>query len=495
MKGPRFGGALLLYPTRVSHTIHLAIGAAVLLVSLVGRAASVNRYVRRRLSLSAFLAFVYVAGNAALPFLAIGPEGDARARSWELLLLILAGLNALVILAINPLREDRMPDRFPGIMQDTILVGLFMIVATFVFEEKVATASAVGAVVIGFALQDTLGNAFAGLAIQMEKPFRVGHWIAVGSFEGRVAEITWRATKLRTKTGNFVVVPNNIISKEAITNYSEPSAPTRLQVEVGASYLTPPGEVKAALEEAVANCRRVLKTPAPDVLLVEFSSSAITYRVRFWIDDYERDERTRDEVRTAIYYALHRHAIEIPWPIQVQYERDEPTAEPAADQMVSRARRLARVGIFASLADAERERLAASARERLYGDGEAIVRQGQQGSSLFVVSSGRASVTVDPGGELATLGEGDYFGEMSLLTGEPRSATVSASGDCRVFEIDAEMFREIVAADPAALEKVGAAATARRTELLAARDSAAAAAVPESTSSLLLRMKRFLRLA
>ncbi len=479
----------------MSHTLHLAIGAAVLLVSLIGRAASVNRYVRRRLGLSAFLAFVYVAGNVALPFVALGPEGDAKARSWELLLIVLAALNALVILAINPLREDRMPDRFPGIMQDAILVGLFMVVATFVFEEKVATASAVGAVVIGFALQDTLGNAFAGLAIQMEKPFRVGHWIAVGSFEGRVAEITWRATKLRTKTGNFVVVPNNIISKEAITNYSEPAAPTRLQVEVGASYLTAPGEVKAALEEAVANCRRVLKTPPPDVLLVDFASSAITYRVRFWIDDFERDERARDEVRTAIYYSLHRHGIEIPWPIQVEYSREEATGEPAAEQMVARARILGRVGIFSSLADTERERLAASARERLYGDGDAIVRQGQEGASLFVMSSGRAIVTVEPGGEVATLGEGDYFGEMSLLTGEPRSATVSARGDCRVFEIDAEMFREIAASNPAVLEKVGAAAIARRRELHAVRDSAAAATVPESTSTLLLRMKRFLRLS
>ncbi len=478
----------------MSHTLHIAIGAGVLLVALVGRAASVNRYVRRRLSLSAFLALVYIAGNAVLPFVALNADAEAKIRSWELLILILSVLNALVILAINPLRQDRMPDHFPGIMQDTILVALFVLVATFVFEEKVATASAVGAVVIGFALQDTLGNAFAGLAIQMEKPFRVGHWIHVGEFEGRVAEITWRATKLRTKTGNFVVVPNNIISKEAITNFSEPAAPTRLHVEVGASYLTPPGEVKAALQEAVANCRRVLRSPAADVVLVNFDSSAIAYRVRFWIDDFEVDDRARDEVRTAIYYAFHRHNIEIPWPIQVQYERDEAALEPA-EPVVERARILGRVGIFAALGDTERERLAASARERLYGDGDAIVRQGHEGSSLFVLLSGRAVVSVEPGGEVARLGPGDYFGEMSLLTGDPRTATVSARGDCRVFEIDAEMFREIASASPTVLEKVGAAAVARRTELRAVRDSAAAAVVPESSGSLLLRMKRFLRLS
>lgn len=478
----------------MSQSIQLGAGGAILLISLVGRAVSANRYVRRRLSLSAFLAAAAILAAFLVPAFDLSQTAVAQVRSWQLLVLILSGLNAIVILAINPLREDRVPDRFPHIMQDTILVALFMVVATFVFQEKVATASAVSAVVIGFALQDTLGNAFAGLAIQMEKPFRVGHWIRVADFEGRVAEITWRATKLRTKSGNFVVVPNNVMSKEAITNFSEPSAPTRLQVEVGASYLVPPADVKKALHEAVTNCSRVLKTPEPDVVLVDFASSAITYRVRFWIDDYERDERARDDVRTAIYYAFGRRGIEIPWPIQVEYQRQEPPADPP-ERMLERARILGGVTIFASLADTERERMAASARERLYGDGDAIVRQGEAGSSLFVLTAGTAVVTVEPGGEVARLGPGDYFGEMSLLTGEPRTATVSARGDCRVFEIGAPMFREIAAPNPSVLQRVGAAALERRAQLHAVRDSAAATAGPEATEGLLLRMKRFLGLS
>ncbi len=154
-----------------------------------------------------------------------------------------------------------MPERFPNIVQDTIIIGLFLIVATVVMQEKFLTTSAVGAVVIGFALQDTLGNMFAGLAIQVEKPFRVGHWVAVGSYEGLVTEVTWRATKLRTKTGNLVVLPNAFISKEAIVNYSEPAAPTRLEVVVGVSYDVPPNQVKAALIEAVANVPLALAEP------------------------------------------------------------------------------------------------------------------------------------------------------------------------------------------------------------------------------------------
>src|SRR4029079_11857555 len=230
-----------------------------------------------------------------------------------------AFINGAVSLLINPLRTDRVPERFPIILQAAIVIALVLLASTFLSQQLVTT-SAVSAVVIGFALQDTLGNAFAGLALQSERPFHVGQWIRVGDHEGRVAEVTWRATKLRTKAGNFVVVPNNIVSKEAITNYSEPAAAVRIDVEVGASYLSSPGEVKAAIGEALANSPRVLKTPPPDTILAAFDSSAINYRVRFWIQDYERDEAARDEVRTNISYAFARHGIEIPWPIQVQYE-------------------------------------------------------------------------------------------------------------------------------------------------------------------------------
>ena len=135
------------------------------------------------------------------------PSVDSQLLSIEQLALAAAVINLVALALINPLRADRVPEHFPAILQDFIVVGLLVLVATFVFNDSLLATSAVSAVVIGFALQDTLGNAFAGLAIQSEKPFRVGHWIRVGEFEGRVAEVTWRATKLRTKSGNFVVLP------------------------------------------------------------------------------------------------------------------------------------------------------------------------------------------------------------------------------------------------------------------------------------------------
>jgi small-conductance mechanosensitive channel/CRP-like cAMP-binding protein len=478
---------------------HVVLGTAVFLTAVLIRGVTPNRIIQRKLGLTLLLSAGYVFINLWLTWGRVSPETLDRLVSIEQLLIVLAALNVVILLVLNPLRVDRIPDRFPTIVQDAILIGIFLVVATIVFEEKLLTTSAVGAVVVGFALQDTLGNAFAGLAIQVEKPFHVGHWVTIGPHEGRVTEITWRATKLRTKAGNFAIVPNNLVSKETIVNYSQPAAPTRIEVQVGASYLSSPGEVKAAVREALANSSQVLTEPPPDVLVKEFAASSIDYRVRFWIEDFERDEQARDEVRAAIYYAFRRRGIEIPYPIQVQYERKQTTVEPG-EEVRARAALLATLDLFAGLSDNARARLAEAAGDRVFGDGERIVREGEPGSSLFVIAAGRVAVLsgespAGPGREVATLETGQYFGEMSLLTGEPRSATVAARGDCRVLEIDSGTFRSVAEANPLVLEQVGLAAVARRDSLAAARAAAATTvATADHARSFILRMKRFLRL-
>src|SRR3954471_24416294 len=247
---------------------HLITGVAAFAATLLIISTTTNRLVQRKLKISVFLFAAYALFNLALPLrpdLFAGATDDLRGL--ERLIFAAAAINLLVHVLLNPYRADRVPDAFPSILQDAIVIGVLLLIATFVFHDKLLTTSAVGAVVVGFALQDTLGNAFAGLAIQSEKPFRVGHWIRVGEFEGRVAEVTWRATKLRTKSGNFVVLPNNLVSKEAITNYSEPATPTRIDVEVGASYEAAPAQVKAAITEALGNSPRALNAPTPDIML------------------------------------------------------------------------------------------------------------------------------------------------------------------------------------------------------------------------------------
>jgi small-conductance mechanosensitive channel len=456
---------------------------------------TVNRLVRRKLRLSLILFVAYVAIDlvTALYGYRFSATTLEQLNAFGKLALAAGLINAAVFLLVNPLRVDRVPERFPIILQDFIVIALILLAATFLSSQLVTT-SAVSAVVIGFALQDTLGNAFAGLALQSEKPFHVGQWVKVGDFEGRVAEVTWRATKLRTKAGNFAIVPNNIVAKEAIINFSEPALPLRLEVEVGASYLVPPNKVKAAMMEAIRHSSRVLTAPAPDVLLVGFADSAITYRARFWIDDFGQDDPAKDEVRTAIYYSFQRHDIEIPWPLQVQYERE--WKEPDVHKKLEEEEQLlANVDLFATITPELRNQIALSAPMAIYGSGETIVRQGEEGQSMFVVLSGTVSVVLQPSREeVARIDRGGYFGEMSLLTGEPRSATVIAVGDVVVVEIGADLFRRLATAHPEAIEKIGMAAVVRRAGLDQMK-SATAEAMTASTMTLMTRMKKFLRLA
>jgi small-conductance mechanosensitive channel/CRP-like cAMP-binding protein len=473
---------------------HLAVGSALLIATLAIRLVAVNRLVRSKLALSALLFGAYLVVNVGLARLSVTPEEAARWGTIEQLVLALGLINLLVSVAVNPLRVDRVPERFPRIVQDAITVALFVVAATVLGDEKYLTTSAIGAVVVGFALQDTLGNAFAGLAIQVEKPFRVGHWIKVADHEGQVAEITWRATKLRTKLGNFVVLPNNKVSQEAIANYSEPVEETCLMIQIGASYDAPPNAVKAAILEAVARTPLALATPAPDVLIHDFGDSAVIYHVRFWIGSFGHDWEAGDQVRSAIYYGFRRHGIEIPYPIQVEISRDPQPASSDA-QVRDRGEVLRSVGIFGPLTDEERAALAHGA-ERVYGAGEAIVRQGEPGTSMFVVRSGRARVAIEPGArQVAIIEPGGFFGEMSLLTGDPRTATVTAITDVVLLEITGESFRRVIEANPAVIERIGLAVVARRAELDAEREAAERAVTAvETPAGFLLRVRRFLGL-
>ena len=468
-------------------------GAVLLAVVLAVRGATANSYVRGRLSTSLLLLAGYTIAAGLVASRRLPPGIADQIRIAGALLLAFGIVNALVAIAVNPWRVDRIPERFPRIVQDTIVIGLVGLAAMLFLPDKVVATTAVGAVVIGFALQDTLGNLFAGLAIQIEKPFRVGHWVTIGGKDGMVSEITWRATKIRTKAGNFVVVPNSVLSRDTITNYSEPTLDTRVEVEVGASYDTPPNEVKAAILAALKGEPLIAAQPKAEVLLVDFAASSITYRVRAWTTDFAADERVRDRIRSRIYYAFRRSGISIPYPVQVQIEQ-EAAPPPAAD--TERARSFDGVEILAGLTDEQRARLAHASRRLLFSAGEPIVEEGDAGASMFVLVRGEASVRLAATeGEVARLREGAVFGEMSLLTGDPRSATVVAESDCELLEIGADAFRGVVLTDPAIVDRVAAAVATRREELERHRATRAhETPVAESRQTLVTRVRKFLGL-
>jgi small-conductance mechanosensitive channel/CRP-like cAMP-binding protein len=469
--------------------IGVALVAAQAILILVVR----NRAVRRRVLFSAAVALSAVLLHLVarewpdVPWL-----GGVGARLEQLLLVFSTG-TAAIALFFNPWFEDGGSARAPAIVQDALIIVFVCGAAAVVFSVSsfnVLTGSAIVAAIIGFALQETLGNAFAGIAIQIEKPFRVGHWIAAGDHLGRVVEVTWRATKVLTKAGNLTIVPNSQMAAQAIQNYSEPSTPTRIEIEVGAAYGTPPNDVREAILAAARQARYVLADPPPEVLLADFGASAILYQARFWIDDFSQDGRAKDAVRTAVYYEFRRRGIEIPWPIQVEYQRESPPVDsPARRQGFKRA--VATVPVLGGLSEDAHGELAAIAVERLYAGGEAIVREGEPGASMFILTRGRVAITVGADRrEVAVTDAGGYFGEMSLLTGEPRTATVIARGDCLVLEISADAFRSYVRANPAVIDQLAAAAVQRRQELDQIRAGSPAAPLP-TPASLRDRMRRF----
>jgi small-conductance mechanosensitive channel/CRP-like cAMP-binding protein len=469
-------------------------GLALLVASLALRGATLNRHIRGRLILSASLFAAFTAAAIAIRYLPLADETIRLLRDINPLVMTFAVINLVVAFTLNPWRIDRIPDRFPNIVQDTLVMGLFALVATLILRDRMLATTAVGAVVIGLALQDTLGNFFAGLAIQVEKPFRVGDWVTIGGQDGIVSEITWRATKMRNKAGNFVVVPNSTLAKDTIINYCQPTRSVRLQVDVGASYEVAPNVVKGVIVAALQSAPEILHERAPEVLLVDFGNSSMLYRVHFWVTDFDPDDRVPDRVRTLIYYAFKRNNITIPYPIQVEMSAEEGGVVPVLNTVAPDA--LASVPLFSPLAAAERAALLAVARPVRYAAGEAIVRQGQTGKSLFIILHGEATVTLaGTSGEVARLRDGAVFGEMSLLTGEARTATVTAATDCDVLEIEAEGFRAVVMSNPSVLEHVTGVTATRRQELDRHREThTAVASIAEAKQSLLDRVRQFLRL-
>jgi CRP-like cAMP-binding protein len=244
------------------------------------------------------------------------------------------------------------------------------------------------------------------------------------------------------------------------------------------SYDAAPTEVKAVVRAALAHEPLIDHSRDIEVLVSDFGGSAVLYRVRAWVTDFAADESLRDAMRTRIWYAFRRHQIEIPYPVQVQYERELPQPDVAAET----ARRAAIVrgaALFSALDAAAISELARVSKPLGYGAREIIVREGDGGDSMFLLSRGEARVTISKDGatdEVARLGAGAFFGEMSLLTGDPRTATVTAVTDCDLLELSADSFRQIVAANPVIVDVITEAMARRRAELGQHRASLSATA-------------------
>jgi small-conductance mechanosensitive channel/CRP-like cAMP-binding protein len=385
------------------------------------------------------------------------------------------------VLVVDWFMGKRLNRPMPKIIRDIAQSFVFILVAFATLRAMGAdlgsllTTSALLTAVIGLSLQETLGNVFAGLAIQLQRPFQVGDWIYVdGSHAapGQVTEINWRSTHLLTNDQVEVIVPNGVIAKSSIANYTQPRPVSRRIVKVQGPYDVPPHVVEAALLEAMQNCTGLVRAPAPAVWLSQYADSGVEYSAVFFIDDFSRVLSIESEVRKRIWYALQRAGVSIPFPVRdVRIHQSSTEERSAAEErrLSELGRMLHRVDFLDVLPDAALRLLAKQCKLQPFTAGEDIIRQGDEGNELFIIQSGEAKVLVAQGDgpilEVARLGPGGVFGEMSLVTGERRTATVRALGTCQVICVGHEAFREVLEAHPDLATRISDVLASRQAEI------------------------------
>jgi small-conductance mechanosensitive channel/CRP-like cAMP-binding protein len=367
--------------------------------------------------------------------------------------------------------------RAPQLLKEISAVVLFGIVLVIIIQNTlkiqvttVLATSALITVVLGLALQETLGNLFAGLALQLDQPYRQGDWIRVADIFGRVEEVTWRATTLKTLNNDYIIVPNGQIAKERVTNHSFPEVPHATRVTFSVNYHTSPNRVTRVVHQAMAHVDNVIMEPLPEVRLNDFEDFSINYEIKFFIRDFGLLEPTLAGVRKALWYHLRRNDIEIPFPIRNVYIHDRAEFQQAREKTLKHlGDMLGRVYLFASLDDEERHLIAEKLVEQRYAQDEVIIREGEQDESFFIIEWGTVEVyLLSAHGNrkiLTTLSDGDFFGEIALLTGQKRTANVRALTDIRVHRLDKDSFKEILERKPEILDEIGSILSRRKDQL------------------------------
>ena len=425
-----------------------------------------------------------------------------------LLLLVIAKLAFSIFADSALIRKwaQPLPKIIRDILQALVYVAVLLITlrAAGVDPSSLLTTSALLTAVIGLSMQETLGNMFAGLSIQAQEPFRVGDWIQIDGNDrlvGRVTEINWRATKLITNEEVEVIVPNGAIAKASIRNYSRPTPSSRRSVRVQAPYDVSPVRVREAMLEALLDVPDVLAHPPPTILTEDFADHGVAYWGRFFIQDFSRRESIDGEVRDRIWFAFARAGISIPYPIRVNYNEEASAirADKTVAEQARRRRALGRVDFLASLPAEDLDELSGLIGTQLFAPGESIIRQGRAGQELYIIERGEVAVSLESGGnggdsrEIARLGEGEYFGEMSLMTGEARSATVRAVGEVELVMVDKPAFQRIIGDNPAILEEISESLAKRQSELKSNAEKTHPGVANLATDShiILKRIRRF----
>lgn len=331
-----------------------------------------------------------------------------------------------------------------------------------------ATGTVVTAIV-GLALQETLGNLAAGVALQVDKPIALGDWVKLdkGDVIGRVVSTNWRSVTIQGDDRLHLVVPNNFLSRAPFTNFSRPGGAFRRSVYFIVPYDVPPNRVHDAVLAACNDTPDVIADPPPSLLTWSFLDHGVQYWLRFFIADFALRDKVQGELLTRIWFQLKRRKIEFAIPVRKNFVTEvdeEALAAGRAKTLADRRAAIDAVDFLAPLSEEAKEQLAERGHRRLFGRGETILRAGDKGREFYIVRRGEVAIRVGDA-EIARLGPGEFFGELALLTGKERHATVTAVSEAEVFEVNEMMFKDVLQGQPKIAEEISRIVAERQAEL------------------------------
>lgn len=406
--------------------------------------------------------------------------------------LIYIAIAFFVVRAIDYLVFDLVSRRrnvnAPALLREIVSIFLFVILiawaASFIFETKVTAFLAGGTVlaaVLGLALQETLGNLFAGIALHLEDSFEVGDVIRSGDHIGVVESVRWRGTRLRTFQNHVVIVPNSMLARAHLEIFPRNNLNARI-LQIGIDYNVPPALALSVLTQAASNVDGVSSQVPAYSRVGGFGDSSVLYEIKYHMVDYSHRDRIDADIRKAVWYALRRNGIPIPFPIRTHVPYEPPAArlQPASEI----AERLAGIDLLSPLSRDALAAIASATRVHTFAKGETIIRHGTAGDSMFVVHDGNVSVRAHDA-EVARLGEGDVFGEMALLTGESRAADVVALTDVVAIEITKDALQPVLHDHP----ELAASITSKVMERRGSLDSLRMASNEEAQHTVLSRIR------
>jgi len=365
---------------------------------------------------------------------------------WFIFARCLIALGRAFLLFKHKLHERKFAtDLLSGFVYLAVLFAVVRLVFELPVTGLIATSGVV-AIVLGLALQSTVSDLFSGIALSLEGAYRIGDSIGLeGDVQGTVIEISWRATHIMTWAQDTVVVPNSVIAKSRIINYTFPVRVHGVKFTISLDDRMPPAQGIEMLEQAIVNCRHTLRSPVPEVRATGIGAASVDYSVCFFVESVDTATRATSDVLDLIY----RHAA---WSgISLARQRqDVRVIAQAQDPEPARAV-LDRMPLLAALSVSERETLLAALKRRELRGSETVFEQGQTGDSLFLIESGVVSISHHGLGgateEINRLGPGQYFGE-NALNGAPRNATVRALTHAIVYEIAGADVATILKAHP-----------------------------------------------